>query len=459
MRRSVCTTAVVVALLAAPAPGVGQDSSRARALHRAVLDNGLAVLVVENHLSPLTTVLVAVRSGAFTQRPGEQGLAHLYEHLLFRTYGGDPSAFGAAVAELDGTYNGSTDQEVVTYWVMVPSRRTEQAVEILARLLTRARLGQDDLVEERRVVLDEIARANADPERSLARLIDERLWGPTAYRHDASGDSASLAGLTLDRLRAAFARYYVPNNAAVIVTGDVSAPAVLHQVERRFRDWKPGPDPFAGDSVEPLEPFTGWKATLVVEPRIRDVTVTMALRGPSLHDDTAATYAADALLAILNEPSSRFQRYLVATGRFQWLRVGYQTLRGPGPITFRGKTTAEQAEDAVRELMSMVSNPEFLLDLDDEDLAIARKARELDLALAFEAGATLAPALAAWWATSGVDYYLRYDRALNEQTIADLQRFAQRYVIGRPGVMGLLGPREVVGRLAEWLRGAGAGPR
>jgi zinc protease len=165
MRRSVCTTAVVVALLAAPAPGVGQDSSRARALHRAVLDNGLAVLIVENHLSPLTTVLVAVRSGAFTQRPGEQGLAHLYEHLLFRTYGGDPSAFGAAVAELDGTYNGSTDQEVVTYWVMVPSRRTEQAVEILARLLTRARLGQDDLVEERRVVLDEIARANADPER------------------------------------------------------------------------------------------------------------------------------------------------------------------------------------------------------------------------------------------------------------------------------------------------------
>jgi zinc protease len=450
------------AAVAAPAMTsslAAQDSAAAAlGLHRDVLDNGLEVLVVENHLSPLTTVLVAVRNGAFTQQPDERGLAHLFEHLLFRTYGRDPSAFGQAVAELDGRYNGSTDQEVVTYWVMVPSRRAKHAVEILGRLLTRARFGRDVLEEERRVVLDEIARARSDPEQSLDRQVEERLWGAALHRHDVAGDSASLAGLTLERLQATFERYYVPNNAAVIVTGDVSAPEMLRDVERRFRDWKRAPDPFADTAVEPAEAFTGWRATLVADPRVRDVTVTVALHGPSLVHDTAATYGADALLAILNEPSSRFQRYLVATGRYQWLTAGYRTLRGTGPITFRGKTTAEQAADAVRELMSILTQPEFLLDLDEEDLTIARKARELDVALAFEAGAELAPRLASWWATAGMAYYQCYGDRLDAQTVSDLERFARRYLIGRPGVAGVLGPPDAVDRVAQWLR-ASAGPR
>lgn len=456
--RWLLAAAACLGVAAAASSLPAQDSSARPGLQRGVLDNGLDVLVAENHLSPVATVLVAVRNGAFTQQPDERGLAHLFEHMLFRTYGRDPSAFGGAVSELDGRYNGSTDQEVVTYWVMVPSPRTKKAIEILGRLLSRARFRRDDLAEERRVVLDEIARARSDPERSLDRQVDQGLWGAALHRHDVAGDSTSLAGVTLEHLQATFARYYVPNNAAVIVTGDVSTPEVLREVERRFGDWQRGPDPFAADSVEPVSAFTGWRATLVADPRIRDVTVTVALHGPSLRGDTGATYAADALFAILNEPSSRFQRYLVATGRFQWLTAGYRTLHETGPITFRGKTTAEQAEDAVRELLSMLAEPEFLLDLDEEDLMIARKARELDVAMELEAGATLAPVLAAWWATAGVEYYQSYGDRLDTQTVSDLQRFAERYIIGRWGVIGVLGPPDVVNRVAQWLRSS-AGSR
>jgi zinc protease len=442
--------------LAAPPPARAQDSPVARALHRTVLDNGLEVLVVENHLSPLAMVLVAVRTGAVTQEPGEQGIAHLYEHLLFRSYG-DPTAFGLAVAELNGTYNGSTSDEVVTYWIAVPSRGTADAIEILARLLTRARFDRHDLQEERRVVLDEIARARSDPEQSLTREIDRRLWGDAWHRHDTQGDSASLASITLDRLRATFARYYVPNNAAVIVTGDVSAPEVLREVQRRFRDWRRGTEPPAGGPDEPGAPIAGWHATLMGNAVVRDVTVTVALRGPALHADTAATFAADALLAVLNEPSSKLQQLLVASGRFQWLRASYQTLRGPGPITITGKTTPERAEQAVNELTSVLRDADFLLDMSEEDLEIARRARRLEMALTLEAGATLAGALAGWWATAGIDYYLGYDSRLDAQTLDDIRRFADRYVFGRAGVVGVLGPPDVVQRVAQWLGNHQAG--
>src|SRR2546422_5457876 len=75
-------------------PARAQQPPLARFIHRTTLDNGLDIVVAENHAVPLATVLVAVRNGAFTQEPAERGLAHLYEHVLFRSYKGDPNAFG-----------------------------------------------------------------------------------------------------------------------------------------------------------------------------------------------------------------------------------------------------------------------------------------------------------------------------------------------------------------------------
>src|SRR5881409_553069 len=73
-----------------PTPVRAQQPPLARFIHRTTLDNGLEIVVAENHAVPLATVLVAVRNGAFTQEPAERGLAHLYEHVLFRAYKGDP---------------------------------------------------------------------------------------------------------------------------------------------------------------------------------------------------------------------------------------------------------------------------------------------------------------------------------------------------------------------------------
>ena len=94
--------------------GAAQESPLARFIHQTRLDNGLEVIVVENHAVPLATVLVAVRNGAFTQDSAEQGLAHLYEHLLFRSFHGRPDAFGIEVTQLNGVYNGATSHESST---------------------------------------------------------------------------------------------------------------------------------------------------------------------------------------------------------------------------------------------------------------------------------------------------------------------------------------------------------
>src|SRR5712691_7188659 len=129
--RLVAPTLAVLA--GAPGFAGAQDSSLARLIHRTQLDNGLDVITVENNTVPLATVLLAVRNGAFTQDSADQGMAHLYEHLLFRSNG--------------------------------------------------------DLKVERPVVLDELQRDESDPEHQLHRHVDRMLWGASWSRKDLSGDS------------------------------------------------------------------------------------------------------------------------------------------------------------------------------------------------------------------------------------------------------------------------------
>src|SRR5213592_4696035 len=132
-------------LLVATVPFAAATAQQSGLISRTTLDNGLEVVVAENPAVPLATVLVAVRNGAFTQDSTEAGLAHLYEHLLFHSFRRDPSAFGYEVSRLSGRYNGTTNHEVVTYFVVVPSKHVEGGIKLLGRLLEDAHFSSGDL--------------------------------------------------------------------------------------------------------------------------------------------------------------------------------------------------------------------------------------------------------------------------------------------------------------------------
>src|SRR5437879_797062 len=449
----------LAALAGEPGRAGAQDSSLARFIHRTRLDNGLDVITVENNTVPLATVLVAVRNGSFTQDSADQGMAHLYEHLLFRSYGGRPDAFGIDVTHLNGAYNGATSQEVVYYHVTVPSKNVEKGIKLVARLVDDARFSNGDLKAERPVVLDELQRDESDPEQQLERHVDRMLWGASWCRKDVRGDSTSLAGITLDRLKQTYARYYLPNNAALIVTGDVSSDRVFEQAREAFRDWRPGPDPFVDHPIPPVVPRTA-STVVIVAHDVRDVTIRVALQGPGVGRDTAATYAADALFDVLDDPASAFQQRLVEQGPFQSVTGYYLTQDHTGPIEIVGKTTPERAQEALNELLDEVESVDALEGVTEEDLTIAKRRRAVSMALTLEQTSLLAPDLAGWWASAGLEYYLGYQHRMAAQTVDDLRRFARGYIVGRPRVIGVLAPPETTEQLATWLRQiGGAAPR
>ncbi|MGE5802578.1 MAG: M16 family metallopeptidase [Gemmatimonadota bacterium] len=445
---------VLLATLGAASPARLQGL---QSVHRKTLDNGMQVIVVDNPAVPLATALVAVHNGAFTQQSDEAGLAHLYEHILFRSFGRSPSAFGIETTKLKGVYNGTTSDEVVNYFVTVPSNNVESAIGLLADLLMKARFSNGDLKSERLVVLDELQRSESDPDQALERQVERALWSGAWHRKDVGGDSSSLQGISLDRLKATYARYYVPNNAALIVTGDVQADRIIEVVRRRFGEWKAAPNPFEDRAIPAIPPLEKTTAVMVAKD-VLDVTIVVAMHGPSVRTDPGATYAADVFFDVFNDPTSAFQRRLVDEGPFVSISGSYLTLDHTGPIQIRGKTSPERAQQAILSILVELHDLDLLQGVTDDDLAIARKRRQVGGALARERTASLAPGLAFWWSAAGMDYYLSYNEHMATQTADSLRRFALAYMTARPRVIGVLGAPAVTEKIADWMRTLGRAP-
>ena len=428
---------LAAATLAAAAPAAAQRTTLEKLVHQQKLDNGLDVIVMENHAVPIATAEIIFRGGASTQEPNDQGVPHLFEHMLFKGSGNGVRSFGSQAAELHAGYNGTTDDEAVTYYLTLPSRKVENAIDLLAGLVRNPHFDSEDLKTERHVVFGEFNRHESNQLFLLDREVERRLWGASFHRKNIGGEAMPMLRVTTDRLMEIYKRYYVPNNAALVVTGDVYAERVFEAARKRFGGWKAAPDPFVANPIPPMPPLLKTEIAILEGP-VEHITLEIAWQGPSVRGDPAATYAADAMASVVNDEQSRFQQNLVDAGYFQTASLYYQPLDHTGPITFRGTTSMKELASALTaleaELRMMSASDYFTV----EELEGAKKRRAVQGVLQLEQGAGLAHSVGYWWAVSGVDYYLGYVDNLSTRTPADVNAFVARYITKRPFVIGIL---------------------
>lgn len=333
-RRALAIVTMAVACTIAALPVGAQRATYDRILHTQTLDNGMQVIVVENHSVPVATAEIVFRAGAMTQEDEDQGVPHLFEHMLFKSYRGDGGApFGWEAAQQHAGYNGATSDEAVMYYLTLPSANTDRALGILARLVRDARFENEDFQPERFVVLGELQRAGSNPQFHLDREASTLLWGTSFARKNVIGDELPLLQVNTSRLKTIFERYYVPNNAALIVSGDVSAPRVFEMARSHFAGWKRRPDPFAGHPVPPMA-VLGSSRAVVVTGDVNTVTLELEWQGPSVSDDPRGTYAADVLSDVLQDDQSDFHTRLVDSGLFQSADLVYTTRAHVGRSPF-----------------------------------------------------------------------------------------------------------------------------
>jgi zinc protease len=403
------------------------------------LANGLQVIVIENHAVPLVTVELDVKNGGYTQTPEYEGLAHLYEHMFFKANRVIPSQerYLQRLRQLGASWNGTTSEERVNYFATVGADSMRPTMQFMRDAVRYPLFQQDELVRERPVVIGEFDRNEANPYFHLFRGTDTLLWTRAYWsRKNVIGNRAVILGTPQEKMREIQNRYYIPNNTALILAGDVTPARGFRAAAEVFGDWPRGPDPFATPIPDP-PPLARTQAVIVTQP-VNAAAVALQFQGPSVTRDPAATYAADVLSTILNKRSSRFSKRLVDSGLAFQANISYYTLSHVGPIGVFLQTTPEKVVDAQRAALEEIAKLADSTYVSPRELADAQKELGIQSLYEREQSTSWAHTIGFWWAVAGLDYYRDYVPNMQRVTRGDLARYATTYLQGKPYVVGVL---------------------
>ena len=202
---------------------------------RATLDNGLRVVIVRDPLAPVVTVEENYITGGNETPAGFPGMAHAQEHMAFRGCAGLSSDQIAAIyAQLGGNQNADTEQNITQYFVTVPSQDLEVALRVDAACMQDVEDSEQQWAEERGAIEQEVSRDLSNPTYKFIARLNEDLFSGTPYAHDGLGTKPSFDATTGAMLKKFYKDWYAPNNAILVITGDVDPAAALEKVKRLY---------------------------------------------------------------------------------------------------------------------------------------------------------------------------------------------------------------------------------
>jgi zinc protease len=226
----------VVSLLAAVLLfAQGRPTSQGSDVTRATLDNGMRVVILRNPLAPVVTVEQNYLVGGDETPQGFPGMAHAQEHMAFRGCAeltGDQ--ISAIYAQLGGFDNADTQQNITQYYTTIPASDLDVALRVDAACMQDIKDSQDEWAQEKGAIEQEVARDLSNPTYKFITRVSEDLFAGTPYSHDPLGTKESFDATTGEMLRNFYKTWYAPNNAILVVAGDVEPDAVLAKVREYY---------------------------------------------------------------------------------------------------------------------------------------------------------------------------------------------------------------------------------
>ncbi|HYM04458.1 MAG TPA: pitrilysin family protein [Stellaceae bacterium] len=303
---------VALALLLAPLAARADDAKQFNA-STFTLANGLQVVVAENHRAPIVTQMVWYKVGSADEVRGKTGLAHFLEHLMFKgTKDMPPGAFSRLVAQNGGRENAFTTADYTAYYQNVAADRLELMMKLEADRMTGLVLEDKVVLPERDVILEERRmRIDNNPSALLNEQVNAALFLNHPYHNPVIGWEHEMAGLTTEDALAFYRTWYAPNNAVLVIGGDVT-PAQVHALAEKYFG------PLAAHAVPPRhrasEPPKVAATRLVLKsPRVGEPSWNRSYLAPSYAaGDKQYAYALQVLAEALGGgATSRLYHHLV----------------------------------------------------------------------------------------------------------------------------------------------------
>lgn len=245
------------------------------------LPNGLVVVAIPNQRAAVVSHMLWYKVGAADETPGKSGLAHFFEHLMFKGTDRFPDdAFSSTVARLGGNNNAFTTQDATAYYVNISRQHLEKIMEMEADRMTHLTLDDKVVESERQVVMEERRqRIDNNPAFRFREELMEKLYPGHAYGRPTIGYAPEIEQLNRTNATDFYRQWYAPNNAVLVVAGDITLDELIPLAEKYF-----GPIPAQPASRQPLPPAAPVPAPLRLEradPQVQAPMITRYYRVPA----------------------------------------------------------------------------------------------------------------------------------------------------------------------------------
>jgi zinc protease len=402
---------------------------------RATLDNGLRVVIVRDPLAPVVTVEENYQVGGNETPDGFPGMAHAQEHMAFRgcsTLSADQ--ISAIFAQLGGDGDADTQQNITQYYSTVPAADVDIALRVDADCMRQIQDAASEWTQERPAIEQEVARDLSNPTYKLMTRLNEDLFSGTVYSHDPLGTKDSFDATTGEMLKDFYTKWYAPNNAILIIAGDVDSAAVLAKVKELYGNIPRKPLPARAQvNLQPVKP-----ESFTMDSNLSYLLAFVAFRLPGTDSpDFAAAQILSDVLA-----SQRGNLYaMVPQGKALQTEFGFAEAYSKASAAYAAAALPADASAApvIAEMRKILSD--YAANGLPAELVDAAKRREI---AGEEFRLTSIPGLAEEWsdalASEGRNSPEDDIEAMKRVTPADVNRVAKEYLVDQNAISAELKP-------------------
>jgi len=445
-----------VYLLSAPLPALSAEETSCPGLYRYKLENGLELYVYRDQALPIARVEICFRAGAIVQTEDNAGIFALYVRSVMGSSqsGSEKPAIKAALSELGaGGWKGGAANESVSFSIKVPSGRVNEALDFWAERLRPASFDAESLEDDKEAAVADIKAAASNPAIVYRAAINRRLFRKYPWRLSAKGRAEAIQALTPAALEKIRDSWFIPNNAALFVAGDVAPEEVFAAASQAFAGWKAGPNPWQTPPAPQARPGVvrpTWVAYADSGMPEGMAEVELNYRAPDLGGDIDSSYTATLWTELASNLSGRFitgiKKAIPKLVGDTPVGVVYLPSRDSGQLRISasfdiGKndspvSMAQSFKERARgfEVTTMRSDPSYFSVRDYEEakrsIINARKRR-------LETSDGLVDELAGDWAAVSADYFFGYEKAIQDVSQRDVSSFLQNYILRNLEIVAL----------------------
>jgi len=419
---------------------IAVEVSRATAVQEFVLDNGLKVLLLEDHKSPAVTFQVWYRVGSRNEKDGKSGLSHFLEHMMFKgTPSIKPEEYSRIIAKNGGRSNAFTTSDVTVYFATMSRDKIGIELEMEADRMANALLGDTYFEPEKKVIQEERRlRTDDKPVAALDEVTSAVAYTVHPYRRPVIGWMDDIQNLSRQDLVDHYKLYYAPNNAFIVIAGDFSMEEILPKIKAAFEKIPRGPEP---PKVRAEEPPQRGERRVFLKKEAELPFVMMFYHAPNLKSPD--NFALDLLTVVLaGGRSSPLYHDLVYQKRLaRSVDANYSSVSmDPGGFSITAQLMpGKEPAEVEREIDTLADKIKSEL-ISERDLQKAKNQVESSFIFAQDSIFGQAMKIGSYEANGGWRQMDQYIDGIRRVTREDIQRVAREYLDRDRRTVGVLIP-------------------